>query len=404
MIKKLLVTVFCFVCLMEANAQSCMGGIRYRYTTLVQTVWFQDSSSTNIVNPVKEYVHWDFGDGTTDTANGLVHHFPSAAMYWVKKEVKYSETGNAANNCVRLDSVLIDASVTSPNPPPCILSRGSRLQWLSGLTYGYSSYYDGCTPSIYEIVVDTGLSVTSGQGPMNGIYTSHSDYFTYTLPAAGDYTVTMHIVLPPPAAGIETYIRTIYADSIPSTPSNCHASFFLSRDSVDINSWTAYNYSSSSGTPAYLWDFGDGTSSTAVNPVHSYSTAGNYTICLTVSNGTCSDTYCNTAFFDPSEPGAGISELRAVNMSVGIGEAHVQEGFTISPNPADYELNIHFADVLNNNMMVRVYDDLGRELRFQNAEKGSEGITLDLGLFNPGIYMISATDGKHSFSKKFIKK
>ena len=35
----------------------------------------------------------------------------------------------------------------------------------------------------------------------------------------------------------------------------------------------------------YSWDFGDGTSSTASNPVHTYTQAGQYVARLTVSDG-----------------------------------------------------------------------------------------------------------------------
>ena len=41
----------------------------------------------------------------------------------------------------------------------------------------------------------------------------------------------------------------------------------------------------STGSPtSWTWNFGDGTSSTAKNPVHTYSKAGKYTISLTVKN------------------------------------------------------------------------------------------------------------------------
>ena len=64
----------------------------------------------------------------------------------------------------------------------------------------------------------------------------------------------------------------------------------------------------------YLWDFGDGTNSTLANPTHVYTTAGNYTAKLLVtdnSNGTS----------DPTDPAAnvpitvkGISDVKAVNV------------------------------------------------------------------------------------------
>ena len=43
----------------------------------------------------------------------------------------------------------------------------------------------------------------------------------------------------------------------------------------------------------YNWDFGDGSSSTAVNPSHTYSATGTYLVCLTAVNGIgCQDVSC----------------------------------------------------------------------------------------------------------------
>lgn len=49
----------------------------------------------------------------------------------------------------------------------------------------------------------------------------------------------------------------------------------------------------STNATGYLWDFGDGNTSTDVHPVHSYSAAGTYTVCLTATNaGGCNDSIC----------------------------------------------------------------------------------------------------------------
>src|SRR5208282_6278775 len=46
--------------------------------------------------------------------------------------------------------------------------------------------------------------------------------------------------------------------------------------------------SNSTGTPTqWHWDFGDRTTSAEQDPVHEYSTPGNYTVNLTVSEGNC---------------------------------------------------------------------------------------------------------------------
>jgi PKD repeat protein len=47
----------------------------------------------------------------------------------------------------------------------------------------------------------------------------------------------------------------------------------------------------SAGDPtAWLWSFGDGATSTEQHPIHTYAAPGNYTVNLTVSTGTGSDT------------------------------------------------------------------------------------------------------------------
>jgi FOG: PKD repeat len=59
------------------------------------------------------------------------------------------------------------------------------------------------------------------------------------------------------------------------------------NDSVVI---TNLSVSTAGGNPTYLWDFGDGTQSTAINPTHVYQQQGVYTIRLIASDNNCLDT------------------------------------------------------------------------------------------------------------------
>lgn len=54
------------------------------------------------------------------------------------------------------------------------------------------------------------------------------------------------------------------------------------------------NESTGIGTLTYAWDFGDGNTSTNTNPQKSYSVPGNYTVKLTVSNGTVNNSITKT--------------------------------------------------------------------------------------------------------------
>lgn len=56
---------------------------------------------------------------------------------------------------------------------------------------------------------------------------------------------------------------------------------------------TYTDLSTSGGTiSSYLWDFGDGATSTLMNPVHNYPMDGTYTACLTVTDACGSDSTC----------------------------------------------------------------------------------------------------------------
>lgn len=57
------------------------------------------------------------------------------------------------------------------------------------------------------------------------------------------------------------------------------------------------------GTPTgWSWDFGDGSTSTAQNPAHVYTTPGTYTVSLTVTKGASSSTESRTDFITVSPP------------------------------------------------------------------------------------------------------
>ncbi|MCB0550405.1 MAG: PKD domain-containing protein, partial [Phaeodactylibacter sp.] len=76
---------------------------------------------------------------------------------------------------------------------------------------------------------------------------------------------------------------------------------------------------------SWLWDFGDGQSSTERFPVHAYAEAGVYEVCLTAGNQTGSDTFCDTVNF----------------LATGAQEAiSMPPGFSVFPNPASSRLAV----------------------------------------------------------------
>ncbi|MCU0285809.1 MAG: PKD domain-containing protein, partial [Acidobacteria bacterium] len=64
----------------------------------------------------------------------------------------------------------------------------------------------------------------------------------------------------------------------------------------------------SMGATSYSWTFSDGGTSTAANPAHTYNAAGTYTVSLTASNGSNSDTETKTGYITVSSVNDDIAD------------------------------------------------------------------------------------------------
>jgi len=127
---------------------------------------------------------------------------------------------------------------------------------------------------------------------------------------------------------------TIGANEItPSTSGTVKARFY-SNDTIctySIISFTDSSKSNSCGTiNGWLWSFGDGDTSSAQNPTHTYNTAGVFTVKLKVSSsGSCSDSFTKNIFVDSTcvWPGdANNNKLVEITDVLNIGIAYNDNG------------------------------------------------------------------------------
>ncbi len=106
------------------------------------------------------------------------------------------------------------------------------------------------------------------------------------------------------------------------------ASFTWSQTASPANTIQFTNTSTGSPTPTYLWDFGDGSTSAATSPSHTYAGAGPYSVTLTASNGvrpdgtstqqvTVTPPVAPTASFTWSQPASPANTIHFTNTSTG---------------------------------------------------------------------------------------
>ncbi|WP_276501440.1 PKD domain-containing protein [Terrimonas pollutisoli] len=162
-----------------------------------------------------------------------------------------------------------------------IYVRNCNQSTVAGFTYFVSGSVAPVTVSFLDISSNaTGWIWDFGDG---GTSTVQNPVHTYST--AGDYTVTLiasgaggkkdstsqilHLLNQPTVAGFT------YSVSSGSIASNVHLTVGFLDTSTNATSW--------------VWYFGDGTTSTVQNPVHTYSTAGDYTVTLIASGAVNTD-------------------------------------------------------------------------------------------------------------------
>ncbi len=128
---------------------------------------------------------------------------------------------------------------------------------------------------------------------------------------------------------------------------------------------------------SYQWDFGDGNTDTNENPVHVYSTPGNYLVTLVAFNSCGSDTLTLT-----------------IN-TVGI-NLHSLAPFNIWPNPSDGKFKVRGNFGAGSRMTV--FNSSGI-LVHSNQLSGGGAYEFDLSEFGMGIYLVVIRDGEKSASR-----
>lgn len=234
----------------------CGGGAHpYFYQTGV--------GSYNFIGDSLGTLSWDLGDGTTSNQQHLSHTYAASGTYIVCLTHDYSGCNNT-----KCDTLVVDLCGFAP-------------------TTSYN-YWDNDT--VHFLLTDySGVAYTITWSFPGSVSVSDVNYYNPTVvyPDTGVYNYSVTLV----SANCTKTLNGI-AHVSPPPPVPCDADFYYYTQAS-----TAFLYPTDS-TPnrLFAWDFGDGNTSTDHFPQHSYTAAGSYTVCLTVSagNGSCTTNFCQT--------------------------------------------------------------------------------------------------------------
>lgn len=200
---------------------------------------------------------WSFGDGVTSPQTSPTHSFSVAGTYQVKLISRNSD--GCSDTAVKTVSVGMPKAEISFPASACvdqsILFKDSSNPGAINGTWNFGDLASG-----------TGLSVTH----------AYSSPGIYVITYKGGFGGCSNMIT-----------RSI---EIVDTPG---VSFISSSALGKCNGPLQVQFvNTSSGSGTYVWDFGDGTTSSEVNPLHEYTNTGKYTVALTVnsSKGLCRNT------------------------------------------------------------------------------------------------------------------
>lgn len=207
-----------------------------------------------------------------------------------------------------------------------------------------------------------------------------------------------------PMATIDDGSCSYYCDST-------NASYLVTDIDLENGIITVVNTSSSPDLITdYLWDFGDGTTSSEEYPTHIYDSEGLYILCLTIITSTpsqnmfCTSTYCDTIgyfLFMPSFTGFTVNVIPESATGIEDVEESIKE-LKLYPNPANTTISLSYALDKSEVLTTTIYDLSGRVMNnwTANVSSGNHIENINISDLSPGVYHIEL---RNNNTRKLIR-
>jgi len=193
---------------------------------------------------------WQMGDGTRLTEANVTHTYTQAGSYTVS--VTYQT--NTGDKTLTAELVVGEAIVGDLSTE----KAGTNITVSANLTGGEGNF-------IYRWDFGDGSDVVQGTNAS----------VSHVYDQVGEFTITLSV--------LDDTLQSYTFTTTVSIENNLTATFTITTNNLAVD-YTAIS-SGGDGNYTYLWNFGDGTSSTEMNPSHTYSSAGSYSVTLTVTDG-----------------------------------------------------------------------------------------------------------------------
>ena len=290
--------------------------------------------------------NWDFGDGGTSTLQNPTHTYTNTGTYTVSLNVSYGPCHNSVTHAAYINvtqpiSFNISATPTASCTAPLLVNFSNNAVGATSYSwnFGDSSAVSNQSSPSHTYTASGNYTVSVGIANSAGCVNTQSftNYISIGGPTASFSVDSLHGCAPLTDGFINTSTSNnpitayqwFFGDGGSSTTANPTHTFnntgsylpylivtnsagckdtTYATDSIIVGNTLNPQFIAAPLTQCidqpvnftnqtqgigantrFIWNFGDGQSSTLVNPVHAYSDTGNYNITLTVINQGCSN-------------------------------------------------------------------------------------------------------------------
>jgi gliding motility-associated-like protein len=219
------------------------------------------------IDGVSSY-HWDFGDGAVSSSMNPSHTYPLQGTYKVKLII------NTNDGCI--DSAEVINAVRTGTKPAAAFTA-SPLTQCAGQPVNFTNLTVPSDRWLWDF----------GDGA-----TSAAENPQYAYPDTGLFNISL---IAWNNGCRDTLVKYNYVNTLPPV-----ARFSMG---FNCNNKKQVVFTDQSASPqAWHWDFGDGNTSVLQHPVHTYASFGTYTVALTVTNGSCTNSRSMQAVLINEQP------------------------------------------------------------------------------------------------------
>ncbi|MFT6814402.1 MAG: hypothetical protein ACJAZ3_000289 [Sphingobacteriales bacterium] len=168
----------------------------------------------------------------------------------------------------------------------------------------------------------------------------------------------------------------IIVESLDATPQAPTAAFSVDKSNPKTEEPITFSSESIGNPTEYLWDFGDGETSTVKNPIKVYNIGGTFTVTFTVTNEVGKDTLTKIDFImvEGDGPGTSVEDVKA-------------EKFKMFPNPSSSLISFEFENFGQNTIVIsNLLGEVAKELITRD-----QMVTMSVNDLPKGLYLVKVS-------------